>query len=72
MTIEYETLRTGVYAGKVLCKTCDRHQAFIHKGYGNDAEPLDREDREILDEAASRHDKANLGQHTIMIYLFTP
>ena len=60
MTISYETSRTGIHAGKVLCKTCNLHQAFIHKGYSDEAEPLNAEDREILDEAARRRDRANL------------
>lgn len=83
MTIRYETLRVGdaaasgkrthgVHAGKAFCGDCNRHFAVIHKGYGEDAEPLDAEEKEMLDDAAERHDEATLGQHNITIYYFKP
>lgn len=72
MTIRFEMLKTSVTMGKVYCKDCDRHKALIFHGYGEDAEPLDAEDKEILDVAAETHDKATLGTHDIIVYLCKP
>lgn len=71
MTISYERKQAEVYAGKTFCRTCNRHLAMVHHGYGSEAEPLGKEDIETLNNVAQTHDRLP-DQHDIVVYLFSP
>lgn len=76
MTIETDIREhQDVEAGKTFCRDCKGgqglHLASIHKGYGEDAEPLTEDETQLLYEAAEKHDQQTSGQHTISVLIFT-
>ena len=75
MTIEHETPKSSVNAGKVFCpdvshnRGSGEHFALIHHGYG-ESEPLDKEELQTLEDMAQKHDKETKGKHTVKVMIF--